>query len=146
MSTTLNILQHLFGYFVDIGHYVSNAWIRNETLLSTRSINITKNRNIIYDGYNKNNENHKPCGKSLSTLIILLGTLFLDIYLQKLVISFHDKIIRSSRWQMFFKIGVLKNFAIFTEKHLCWSLFLIMLQTIWPVTFYKRDSNRCIFL
>ena len=135
MSTTLNILQHLFGYFVDIGHYVSNAWIRNETLLSTRSINITKNRNIIYDGYNKNNENHKPCGKSLSTLIILLGTLFLEIYLQKLIISFHDKIIRSSCWHMFFKIGVLKIFAIFTEKHLCWSLFLIMLQTIWPVTF-----------
>ena len=135
MSTTLNILQHLFGYFVDIGHYVLNAWIRNDTLLSTRSINITTNRTIIYDGYNKNNENHKLCGKSLSTLIILLGTLFLDIYLQKLVISFHDKIIRSSRWQMFFKIGVLKNFAIFTEKHLCWSLFLIMLQTIWPVTF-----------
>ena len=24
---------------------------------------------------------------------------------------------------MFFKIGVLKNFAIFTGKHLCWSLF-----------------------
>ena len=24
------------------------------------------------------------------------------------------------RWQMFFKIGVLKNFAIFTGKHLCW--------------------------
>ena len=135
MSTTLNILQHLFGYFVDIGHYVLNVWIRNDTLLSTRSINITTNRTIIYDGYNKNNENHKLCGKSLSTLIILLGTLFLDIYLQKLVISFHDKIIRSSRWQMFFKIGVLKNFAIFTEKHLCWSLFLIMLQTIWPVTF-----------
>ena len=135
MSTTLNILQHLFGYFVDIGHYVLNVWIRNDTLLSTRSINITTNRTIIYDGYNKNNENHKLCGKSLSTLIILLGTLFLDIYLQKLIISFHDKIIRSSRWQMFFKIGVLKNFAIFTEKHLCWSLFLIMLQTIWPVTF-----------
>ena len=24
---------------------------------------------------------------------------------------------------MFFKIGVLKNFVNFTEKHLCWSLF-----------------------
>ena len=32
---------------------------------------------------------------------------------------------RSSRSQMFFKIGVLKNFAIFTGKHLRWSLFLI---------------------
>ena len=29
---------------------------------------------------------------------------------------------------MFFKIGVLKNFAIFTEKHLRWSLFLRKLQ------------------
>ena len=26
----------------------------------------------------------------------------------------------------FFKIGVLKNFAIFTRKHLCWSLFLTL--------------------
>ena len=29
---------------------------------------------------------------------------------------------------MFFKIGVFKNSAILTEKHLCWSLFLIKLQ------------------
>ena len=32
------------------------------------------------------------------------------------------------------KIGVLKNFAIFIGKHLCWSLFLI------------RDSNARVFL
>ena len=32
---------------------------------------------------------------------------------------------RTSRLKMFFMIGVLKNFAIFTEKHLCWSHFLI---------------------
>ena len=30
---------------------------------------------------------------------------------------------RSSRLQMFFKIVVLKSFANFTGKHLCWSLF-----------------------
>ena len=35
---------------------------------------------------------------------------------------------RSSRSQTFFKIGVLKNFANFTGKHLCWSLFLIKWQ------------------
>ena len=34
---------------------------------------------------------------------------------------------RSSRSQMFFKIGVLKNFAIFARKHLWWILFLINL-------------------
>ena len=31
---------------------------------------------------------------------------------------------KRSRSQIFFKIGVLKNFAILTEKHLCWRLFL----------------------
>ena len=36
--------------------------------------------------------------------------------------------IKSSRSQMFFKIGVLKNFAIFTGKHMCKSLFLIKLK------------------
>ena len=30
-----------------------------------------------------------------------------------------DDIIRSGRSQMFFKIGALKNIAIFTGKHLC---------------------------
>ena len=42
---------------------------------------------------------------------------------------------RSNRWQMFLKIGVLKNcanFANFTGKHLCWSLFL-----------KKRPQHRC---
>ena len=31
-------------------------------------------------------------------------------------------LLRSSRSQMFFKISVLKNFAIFTGEHLCWRL------------------------
>ena len=37
---------------------------------------------------------------------------------------------RSSRLQMFFKIGVLKNFATSTGKHLFWSFFLIKLR-VW---------------
>ena len=48
-------------------------------------------------------------------------------------------LIRKSRSQMFFKIGVLKLFANFTEKRLCWSLFLIKLQAFmcFPVKFSK---------
>ena len=34
---------------------------------------------------------------------------------------------RNSPSQIFFKVGVLKNFANFTGKHLRWSLFLIRL-------------------
>ena len=43
--------------------------------------------------------------------------------------------------QMLFKIGALKNFAIFTEKHLCWSLFLIR-----PETLLKRYCKTGVFL
>ena len=32
--------------------------------------------------------------------------------------------------RMFFKIGVRKNFASLTGKHLCWSLFLITLRAL----------------
>ena len=51
---------------------------------------------------------------------------------------------RRGRLQMFFKIGIFKNFAIFTGKHLCWSLFLI--KAFRPVILLKRDSNTGIFL
>ena len=48
-------------------------------------------------------------------------------------------LIRRSRSQMFFKIVFLKDFIIFTGKHLCWSLSLIKLLA-W------RDSNTGVFL
>ena len=43
---------------------------------------------------------------------------------------------RSSSSQMFFKIGALQRFALFTGKHLCWNLFLIKLQTF--NTYFER--------
>ena len=49
--------------------------------------------------------------------------------------------LRSSRSQMIFKIGVIKTFANFTQKHLCWSLILIKLQAFkrrcFPLKFAK---------
>ena len=53
---------------------------------------------------------------------------------------------RSSSSQMFFKIGILNNFTIFTGKHLYWSLFLLKLQALRPTTLFKRDSNTGVFL
>ena len=35
---------------------------------------------------------------------------------------------KSSHWKCSVKKAVLKNFAVFTGKHLCWNLFLIKLQ------------------
>ena len=49
---------------------------------------------------------------------------------------------KSSRSQIIFEISSIKNFAIFTGKHLFWGLFLIKLQVFRPATFLKRDSNK----
>ena len=53
---------------------------------------------------------------------------------------------RSSHRRCSVKKGALKNFAIFTEKHLCWNLFLIKLQDWRPTTLLKRDSNTGVYL
>ena len=54
-------------------------------------------------------------------------------------------IYRSSRLQMFFEICVLKNFTIFTGKHLCWSCFFK--KIFFGVTFFnfikKRPRGSC---
>ena len=53
---------------------------------------------------------------------------------------------RSSHRRYSMKIGVPKNFANFTGKHLCRSLFLIRLQALKPTTLLKGDSNAGVFL
>ena len=60
----------------------------------------------------------------LSLLIILKGRCISEVYLEK---------------------DVLKNFANFKGKHLCWSLFLIKLRSSGPATLFKRDSNAIVF-
>ena len=52
--------------------------------------------------------------------------------------------LRSSRSQMFFKIGVFKNVSIFSKKHLCSSLFLIKLQAGRSAFLLKKTlRHRC---
>ena len=54
--------------------------------------------------------------------------------------------LRNSLSQMFLKLGVLKSFANFTGKHLCWSrgmsLFLIRLQS-WKPTQTPKQVFSC---
>ena len=51
------------------------------------------------------------------------------MYCQKqIAIMTQDIKKRSNHSQIFFKMGVLKNFVISTGKHLSWSVFLIKLQ------------------
>ena len=50
-----------------------------------------------------------------------------------------DLPLRSSNSEVFYKKGVVKNFAKFTGKHLCWRLF--SLDSKRPTTLLKRDSK-----
>ena len=52
---------------------------------------------------------------------------------------------RSSRAQMFFKTALIKNFAIFLGKHLCWSLIYFVFSSeyckILKASFFYRTSQ-----
>ena len=56
------------------------------------------------------------------------------------------KNLKSSLRNSSVKKGVLRNFAHFTGKHLCWSIILIELQAFRPTALLKRDSNTDVFL
>ena len=43
--------------------------------------------------------------------------------------------------EVFYEKGVPKNFALFTVKHLCWSLFLIKLKNICEQFFRRTSAN-----
>ena len=69
---------------------------------------------------------------------------FMPLSLFMLLVMLIDHVGKDSNSHslMFCKIGVLKIFAIFTGKHMCWSLLLIKLQD-WILEFsLRRDSNR----
>ena len=52
---------------------------------------------------------------------------------------------RSSRSVVFYEKGVLKNFAKFTTKHLCWSLFFIKTTGVMPGTISKKEAPTHVF-
>ena len=52
---------------------------------------------------------------------------------------------RSSRWQMFFKIGFLKKFAIFTGKHLCLESLFNKVAGLQRYNFIKKKLQHRIF-
>ena len=58
---------------------------------------------------------------------------------------FRDRIYRSTRLKLFFKIDFLKNLAIFTGKHLCWSLFLIKYRSEGVQQLYYKETQIQVF-
>ena len=51
---------------------------------------------------------------------------------------------RSSHPEVFCKTGVLRNYAIFTRKHLCLSLFFKKVVD-WNLQFYKKETLAQVF-
>ena len=60
--------------------------------------------------------------------------------------SINPSVYRSSRPEVFCKNGVLKNFAKFTGKHLCQSLFFNKVAGLRSATLLKRVSVTGVFL
>ena len=52
---------------------------------------------------------------------------------------------RRSHWRCSTKKDVLKNFAIFTKMHLCWSLFIIKLQAFRTAILLKETPTQMFF-
>ena len=52
---------------------------------------------------------------------------------------------RSSRLEVFCRKGVLRNFAKFTEKHLCQSLFFNKVVGLRPDTLLKKETLAQVF-
>ena len=65
---------------------------------------------------------------------------------QEEILTVRSRNCRSSCSKIFIKISVLKYFAIFTGKHLCWSPFSRKLQVLKPASLLKGDSNIGVFL
>ena len=95
--------------------------------------------------------------KSLSAVDLLLPILqeFRNIFLKNHLrnaaeatwTSFNVMTLYSSSHQRCsIKIAILEYSAIFTEKHLCGSLFWIKLQGWWALTLRKRSFNTGVFL
>ena len=53
---------------------------------------------------------------------------------------------RSSRQEVFFKKGVFRNFAKFTGKHLCQSLFFNKVAGLSLQLYLKKDTGTSVFL
>ena len=61
-----------------------------------------------------------------------------SVWIWKLIVDETREVQKSKRLQMFYNVKVLKNFPIFTRKHLSWSFR--------PATLFKRDSNTGVVL
>ena len=55
--------------------------------------------------------------------------------------TIEDNYLEAATGGFFIKKAALKNFAIFTGKQLCWSLFLMKLQAFRPASLLKKGSN-----
>ena len=83
--------------------------------------------------------------RTLCPWLYEVSAIFLNVILDYLQ-NWQSGNFKSSRLQMFSKIGALKNFAIFPGKHLCQSCLLIKLQAWRSGISLKRDSNTGVFL
>ena len=101
--------------------------------LTKRSLN-----KASYRKFSLNCKQHSKTRKNMLKLNVFSIRFSPYLYAARIWLNFiTSKAFRSSRSQMFYKLGFLENFAKFTGKHLCWNQFLIKLITCFPMIFAK---------
>ena len=84
---------------------------------------------------------------NLLTIFKVENYIKFQYYFIKNSISFRRRTLRSSRLEVFCKKGLLKNFANFTGKHLCQSLFFNENAGLSPATLLKkRPCHKCFLV
>ena len=84
-------------------------------------------------------ENHRWVSLTFSRVAF-----FISYALAGLILSAKFRVDKSSHPRFSITNGILKNLAIFTEKRLCWSLFLVKLQAVRSCNYIKtRLQHRC---
>ena len=128
-------------------------------------LNDTNLQNLFHAKKNARETNsygNKLPGNYLSILLVLLNLISINMINNKkkncsfrsiVLCCLHSKgiqvIDKSSHSKMFFKIGDLKSFAIFTGKYLSWSLFLTSCRPELqgrPATLLQRESSTGAFM
>ena len=84
----------------------------------------------------------KKCTGSLDLPLLMLLWADAQYLITNFMIISYNKW-RGSRLQMFFKMVVLKNFAIFAKKHLWWILFLTNLFN--KSTYFEKHLQTAAF-
>ena len=124
-------------------HFFSKPWVN--PFLSNVPFGFTWKQQtkdfLMFWRWSKGNIWKKRVNLFHSSSIEVLITFLLGLNRKNIACLSQIKLCRSSHWRCSVRKGILRNFAKFTGKHLCQSLFFNKVIGLWPAASLKKDSG-----